>query len=134
MRIEAEVRIKTNTEDARRLSEGNWNIVYKDLRMRLRLASLVRSEQGDGALLWSNRQHLTLRPRNNSIKISLETRFQFADVDSGTREREIIRIGWLLHWAIRDEEIEQEGPQDGPLGHPCLDIAPRGRNSLPSNT
>ena len=54
VRVKAEVGVKTHPQDTRRLVKGNRRTLDENLRMRLRLAGLVRGEVRDGALVGSD--------------------------------------------------------------------------------
>ena len=111
MGSKGEVGVESDTQDARTFIERNGLTGDCDLRMDAGLSCFVRSEKGDCTLLGGNRQHLRVSPCDSCINIRLETRFQIGDVDRGSAEREVVRVGRLFNRAVRDKEIEEDGAQ-----------------------
>ena len=104
--------VKSDTQDARTFFERNGLTGDCDLKMDAGLSFFVRSEEGDCALLGGNRQHLQISPCDNCINIRLETRFQIGDVDRGSAEREVVRVGCLFNRAVGDKKVKEDRTQD----------------------
>ena len=131
---EVEVGVKFDSKDARVFVEGDWLAIDEDLRMKIGLPCFVGSEKRDGAFFRCDTQRLRSSPRDNSINVGLKTRFDISNLHSRSTKREVVCIRWLVDRAVTDEEIEQNGAQDGALGHPSFDVTPRRVGSLPDGT